>query len=100
MSFSLRQPSASESSPHKYHKVAKKEKTRAQFLQKLGVKGSDVDIVEVSTIIMVTLYKINIARISMRSYMHFFTESRGSNSRTAARRMEWRLHVCHWNTTG
>lgn len=45
----FRQPSASEPSPHKYHKVSWKEKTRVQFLQKLGIKGCDADIIEVST---------------------------------------------------
>ena len=39
---------ASEASPHAYHRVSRKEKTRVQFLQKLGVKGCDMDIVEVS----------------------------------------------------
>ena len=39
---------ASEPSPHAYHRVSRKEKTRMQFLQKLGVKGCDMDIVEVS----------------------------------------------------
>ena len=72
MSFSLRQPSASESSPHKYHKVAKKEKTRAQFLQKLGVKGSDVDIVEVSTIIIVTLYIPDQHCTHFDAVLHYF----------------------------
>ena len=45
-----RQPSVSEPAPHKYHKVTRKEKTRVQFLQKLGIKGCDADIIEVSTV--------------------------------------------------
>ena len=39
---------ASEASPQAYHRVSRKEKTRVQFLQKLGIKGCDMDIVEVS----------------------------------------------------
>ena len=52
---------ASEPSPHTYHKVSKKERTRVQFLQKLGVKGCDVDIVEVSVVrTILILLKITI----------------------------------------
>lgn len=40
----------SEPAPHKYHKVTRKEKTRVQFLQKLGIKGCDADIIEVSSV--------------------------------------------------